>query len=137
MLQRNIHVDAVPLAAKVNRLVVKGGLVPVHIAHEIRDATLEAVFLFALVPLVNERESHAPAEVGQLPHAFGDGLELHVQRFEHALIRQKGDLAAPLSGAALLLKGGHGLTGMDLTLAILIAAEGLGICLAAGINLDL
>ena len=82
-LQRHLGIDAVLLAAHVNRFLVDGGLVLVQVSDEGDDAALVMELMALAVALVVERDLNTAVEEGQLPQPLGECVEAENQRLEN------------------------------------------------------
>ena len=99
-LQRDLGVDAVLLAAHVDRLLVHGRLVLVQVLHERDDAAVVVEIVVLPVALVVERDDDAAVQEGQFAQALRQRVEAVDGGLEDLRVGLEGDLrAAPLGRA--------------------------------------
>ena len=96
-LQRDLGLDAVALAAHVDRLLGDARLVPVQVRDELADAplVLEPVAA-AVAALVVQRDGDAGVEERQLAQPLRQRVEAEVDRLEDLAVGQEGDLRPAL-----------------------------------------
>ena len=83
VLERDLDRGGALLALDVDRAAVQGFLVPVQVAHERLEATLEVEGPFTIDPLVDQGDPDALGEVGGLAQPLADRLERVFDRLEH------------------------------------------------------
>ena len=99
-LQRDLGVDAVLLAAHVDRLLVDRRLVLVQVLHERDDAAFVVELVALAVALVVERDDDAAVQERQLAQPLRQRVEAEIGGFEDLRVRLERDLgAAPLRRA--------------------------------------
>ena len=99
-LHRDLDVDAVLLAARVDRLLVDRRLVLVQILDEGDDAALVEELVRLAVALVVDRDRDAAVEEGQLAQARRQRVEAVFGGLEDLRVGLEGDLGAALLGRA-------------------------------------
>ena len=99
-LQRDLGLDAVLLAAHVDRLLVDGRLVLVQVRDERDDAAFVVELVALAVALVVERDDDAAVEEGELAQPLGQRVEAEVGRLEDRGVRLERDLRAAALGRA-------------------------------------
>ena len=99
-LQRDLGVDAVLLAAHVDRLLVDGGLVLVQVLDERDDAALVVELVVLAVALVVERDENAAVQERQLAQALRQRVEAEDGGLEDLGVGLEGDLGAAALGRA-------------------------------------
>jgi hypothetical protein len=121
-LQRDLGVDAVLLAAHVDRLVVDRVLVLIQVLHEGDDAPfVEELVRLAVGALVVDRDGDAGVEEGELAQALGERVEAEFGRLEDLRVGLEGDLRAALLRRAGRLEVGRrnaALVGLLIDLAV-------------------
>ena len=130
-LQGDLGVDAVFLAAHVDRLFVDADLVRVQMLHERDDAAVVLEPVALRVPLVVERDDDAAVEKGQLAQPLGQGVEAEYGGLEDLRVRLEGDFRAATLGRPGCLQIGRGMAALvtlliDLAVAPDFEIEGLG-----------
>ncbi len=99
-LKRDFRVDAVFLAAHVDRLLVHGRLRFVQMLDERDDAAFVVELMILAVALVVERDGDTAVEERELSQPLGQRVEAEDKCFENAGVRLESHLgAAPLRGA--------------------------------------
>ena len=101
-LQRDLGVDAVLLAAHVDRLLVDRRLVLVQVRDERDDAAFVVKLVVLAVALVVQRDDDAAVQERELAQPLGERVEAEDGRFEDLRVGLEGDL-----GAAPLGRAGH------------------------------
>ena len=105
-LQRDLGVDAVLLAAHVDRLLVDRRLVLVQVRDERDDAAFVVELVALAVALVVERDENAAVQERELAQALRQDVEAEDRRLENLRVGLEGDLrAAPLRRAGDFERG--------------------------------
>ena len=99
-LQRDLDVDAVLVAAHVDRLVVRRGAVLIQILDERVDAALVEEVVRLAVALVFDGDGDATVQEGELAQALRQRVEAVFGGLENLRIGREGDLGAALLGRA-------------------------------------
>ena len=93
-LQRDFGVDAVLLAAHVDRLLVDGRLVLVQVLDERDDAAFVVELVALAVALVVERDDDAAVQERELAQALRERVEAEVRGLENLRVGLERDLRA-------------------------------------------
>ena len=112
-LQRDLGVDAVLLAAHVDRLLVHGSLVLVQVLHERDDAAVVVEMVVLPVALVVERDDDAAVQEGQFAQPLRERVEAVDGGLEDLRIGLERDLRAASLGGAGNLEIGRRCAALD------------------------